>query len=105
LSDERDKTDIVDLPYGLDFINKTRPVQFVWNMRDNPDSPKQGKTRNGFIAQELLALGNNEQHDLVLEENPEKLEAAYSALLPMLTKAVQELSAKVEELESKLNGE
>ena len=28
-----------------------------------------------------------------------------SALLPIMVKAVQELSAKVEELESKLNGE
>ncbi len=30
---------------------------------------------------------------------------APSALMPMMVKAVQELSAKVEELESKLNGE
>ena len=34
LSDERDKTAIEDLPYGLDFINDMRPVQFTWNRRD-----------------------------------------------------------------------
>ena len=104
LSDERDKTDIIDLPYGLDFINSTRPVQFKWNIRDKyclENNPHQGKTRNGFIAQELLLIGNNEQHSLVLEDNPDRLEAAYSGMIPMLVKAVQELSAKVKELESK----
>ena len=103
LSDSRDKTDIIDLPYGLDFINKTRPVQFKWDIRDEhckEDNPHQGKTRNGFIAQDLLALGNNEQHQLVYEENPDRLEASYGDLIPMLTKAIQELSAKVDELEN-----
>ena len=104
LSDKRDKTEIIDLPYGLDFINKTRPVQFKWDKRTFIEGdPKQGKTHNGFIAQELLALGNNEQHRLVLDTNPEKLEARYNKLIPMLTKAIQELSAKVEDLEDKLN--
>jgi hypothetical protein len=71
--------------------------------RTQNNAPHQGKTRNGFIAQELLELGNNDQHQLVLEDNPEKLEAAYSAMLPMAIKAIQELSAKVDELENKLN--
>jgi len=62
-------------------------------------NPHQGKTRNGFIAQELLLIGNNEQHNLVLEDNPDRLEAAYSGMIPMLVKAVQELSAKVKALE------
>ena len=34
LSDERDKTAISDISYGLDFINDMRPVQFTWNRRD-----------------------------------------------------------------------
>jgi hypothetical protein len=103
LSDGRDKTDVVDLPYGLDFINKTRPVQFKWDKRTvYEDDQKQGKTHNGFIAQELLALGNNEQHRLVLDENPELLEARYSNLLPMMVKAIQELSAKNDALEVRL---
>jgi hypothetical protein len=99
LSDSRDKTDVSDLSYGLDFINKTRPVEFKWESRDGHS--RDGQVSNGFIAQELLALGNNEQHSLVNENNPEKLEAAYAALVPMMVKAIQELSAKVEELENK----
>jgi hypothetical protein len=103
LSDVRDKTDIIDLPYGLDFINKTRPVQFKWNLRDaKEESTLNGTIRNGFIAQELQDLGNNDQHQLVYDENPEKLEARYGNLMPMLVKAVQELSAQVTALQSEL---
>jgi hypothetical protein len=38
---------------------------------------------------------------LVYESNPEKLEATYGRLIPVLVKAIQELTAKVELLESK----
>ena len=100
LSDARDKTDVVNLTYGLDFINQTRPVTFKWETRDG--NVKDGKTHNGFIAQELLALGNNEQHRLVLESNPEKLEAAYSNLIPMMVQAIQELSTKNDALEARI---
>ena len=108
LSDQRDKTDIIDLPYGLDFINQTRPVQYKWDIRDeyiNPKlgtNPHQGKVRNGFIAQELLALGDAEQHQLAFNDNPDRLEASYGSLIPMLTKAIQELSAQVEALTARI---
>ena len=49
LSDRRDKTDIVDLPTGLNFLNTLRPVKFKWATRDG--NVKDGKTRAGFIAQ------------------------------------------------------
>jgi hypothetical protein len=38
---------------------------------------------------------------LVYDENPEKLEASYGKLIPILVKAVQELAAKVKQLENK----
>ena len=41
--------------------------------------------------------------DLVLEDNPDKLEATPGNLIPVLVNAIKELSAKVEALESKLN--
>jgi len=34
-SDERDKADITDISYGLDFVNLLRPVTFKWDMRDD----------------------------------------------------------------------
>ena len=102
LSDERDKKDIKDLPTGLDFLNGLRPVQFVWNERE-----KEGRKKIkdfGFIAQDLKKSQEEAKMadvlKLVYEENPEKLEASYGKLIPILVKAVQELSAKVSALES-----
>jgi hypothetical protein len=102
LSDSRDKTDIIDSPYGLLFINTVRPVQFKWETRDG--NAKDGKTRIGFLAQELLTAtdGKNAILDLVLEENPDKLEAKQGNLLPILVKALQELSAKNDALEARI---
>jgi hypothetical protein len=56
----------------------------------------------GFIAQELqdaMLNGENEILDLVYESNPERLEAKYGNLIPILTKSVQELSKKSVSLE------
>ena len=102
LSDQRDKTEIVDSPYGLTFINTVQPRQFKWATRDG--NTKDGKTRLGFIAQELLTAtdGNNAVLDLVLDENPNKLEATYGNLLPIMVKAIQELSTKNDALEARI---
>jgi len=35
-----------------------------------------------------------------MDENPDRLEASYGKLVPILTKAIQELSAKVTALEA-----
>ena len=62
---------------------------------------KDGTVRAGFIAQELQeAQKDSEYLDLVLEDNPEKLEAKQGKLIPVLVKAIQELSAKVAALEA-----
>ena len=110
LSDGRDKTDIIDNPFGLEFLNNLKPRQFKWETRDG--NVKDGTTRLGFIAQELLeaADGNNDVLDLVYESNPERLEAKYGNLIPVLVKSVQELSlrldtanAEIETLKGQIN--
>ena len=99
LSDRRDKTDIVDLEVGLDFINSLLPRQFKWQTREG--STKDGTVRAGFIAQELQeAQKGSEYLDLVMEENQDKLEAKQGKLIPVLVKAIQELSTKVQALEA-----
>ena len=103
LSDRRDKTDIVDLPVGLDFINSVRPVKFKWQTREGTPA-KDGKIRAGFIAQELQeAQSGSEYLNLVMDENPEKLEAKQGKLIPVLVKAIQELSAEVQQLKAQIN--
>ena len=41
--------------------------------------------------------------DLVYDEDPEKLEASAGKLIPVLVKAIQELSGKVDSLQEELN--
>lgn len=120
LSDERDKTDIEELPVGLDFVNALRPVRFTWNTRiPEPVTYPDGTIREftsadvrtgvedmGFIAQDLVAAEDElDAHDwlqLTLRDNPEKLEATQGRLIPILVKAIQELSAEVELLKSQV---
>ena len=102
LSDRRDKTDIIDLPVGLDFVNSLLPRQFKWQTREGVPN-KDGKVRAGFIAQELQeAQVGSEYLDLVMDNNPEKLEAKQGKLIPVLVKAIQELSEKNSVLEAKV---
>ena len=116
LSDQRDKTEIVDSPYGLTFLNSLRPVQFKWQRRKLLDyeneqdfvNPTDGKTRVGFIAQELQSAQNavNETTkdilNLVQEDNPLRLEAKQGNLIPVIVKALQELSTKVDNLTNRV---
>jgi hypothetical protein len=58
----------------------------------------------GFIAQEFDEVQKTEHAEwlnLVLKDNPEKWEATYGNLLPVIVKAIQELSIKNEKLEIK----
>ena len=104
LSDERDKKDITHLSAGLDFVKGLKPVEFIWDERGE-DGKKDIKDF-GFIAQDLKK--SQEDADLadtlklVYEENPEKLEASYGKLVPILVKAIQEMSLKMESLSKEI---
>lgn len=97
LSDARDKTNIEESSYGLDLVNSLKPVTFEWDTRDGA---KKGVKDLGFIAQDLKEL-DNEHLGLVYSENPDKLEATYGRLIPVLVKAIQDLSKEIEILKSK----
>ena len=103
LSDKRDKTNIETLPVGLDFINELKPVSFDWDRRDGTFKDKKD---TGFIAQELdeVQVKYNVEDDLELgsKDNPDRLEASYGKLIPVLVKAIQELSEEVSSLKSEL---
>ena len=103
LSDARDKKDVKELGAGLDFVKGLKPVEFVWD--DRNEEGKHDIKDFGFIAQDLKKSQEDAELadtlKLVYEENPEKLEASYGKLVPILVKAIQDLSAKVEALEAK----
>lgn len=104
LSDRRDKTDIVELDIGTDFIRGLRPVKFAWNMRDKGCV---GRLEAGFIAQDLQDISRRHKAEwvgLVHDANPERLEAAPGKLLPIMVKAMQEMAAAIASLEVKVKG-
>ena len=120
-SDIRLKEDIQDEVVGLDFINQLRPVTFRWKKEkdvpeelvtykaDSEERVMNGKYNHGFIAQEVKEVIDNtpdikEGFDMWSEDDADgRQRIGEGALIPMLTKAVQELWAKVEDLVDKLN--
>jgi hypothetical protein len=101
LSDRRDKTDINTLDLGLDFVKSLNPVKFKWQTRDG--NGKDGSYEAGFIAQDFQQLQKENDADylkLVMDTNPDRLEASYGKLIPVLVKAIQELTIEVETLKS-----
>lgn len=105
LSDARDKTDIQPLNAGLEFVEALNPVSFTWNMRDGG---KVGVADTGFIAQDLQAAQADTGVSipgLVYDVNPDKLEAGYGKLIPVLVQAIKDLSAKVNLLEAQLEAQ
>ena len=117
LSDARDKTNVIDLPEGLGFINKLRPVKFEWATRDG--NGKDGSYEHGFIAQDLQKAvydftGSNTALSAVYKQNfTDKEQDKYKEeelghvdmvkLVPVLVKSIQELSAKVKLLQARVD--
>jgi hypothetical protein len=117
-SDKRDKTDVSPMDLGLEFINQLEPVTYRWDKRskynkDQSVSPdgiyKEKQLEGGFLAQDVEAIENqygyqqSDKTNLIthLSEDGKMYGIKYSKLVPMLTKAIQELSAEVEKLKQK----
>lgn len=98
LSDARDKANVEESDYGIDFVNSLKPVKFEWDTRDGA---KKGVKDLGFIAQDLKEV-DDDYLRLVYDENPEKLEASYGRLIPVLVKAIQEMSTEIKSLKAEL---
>ena len=101
VSDARDKTNFAPVPHGLEFVKALQPTAYQFRTaRDSEET--NGGVRYGFKAQDVLALeGDNPV--IVDNEDEDKLRMVDTALIPVLVKAVKELSAKVDELQTEIN--
>jgi len=98
-SDERIKDKIAPLDSGLDVVAKLNPVTYKYKK----DWSKDQSTQTGFIAQELLtALEGKNYVDGVVQQGGEYMSVAYQNIIPILTKAIQEQQAIIEELKAKV---
>lgn len=127
-SDSRDKTDIKPLEKGLEFVMKLKPVTGYYDRRDSyvdelfqdlPEderseklrkwwakpkkdgSHKEDRLRHWFIAQDVAALEAEYGQLPMVNLKYDTYTLEYETFIPVLTKAIQELTEKVEALERK----
>jgi len=101
VSDARDKTNFAPIGHGLSFVNQLNPISFQFKESRETDV-SHGPVRYGFKAQEILALeGDNPV--IIDNEDAEKLRYNGEALVPVLVKAIQELSAVNEALAARIS--
>ena len=97
-SDIRMKKNIISMPNGvLDILNQLRPVKFDFKIDESNKS-----FYAGFIAQEVDPILPNLAIAPITPETDDMYGIDYAGFVPYLVKAIQELSAKVSELENKL---
>ena len=129
-SDARDKFDITNLSLGLNLVNTLTPKKFKFNTRSKykvvtvPDENKpevyeetydqegfDNKTKAsedysyGFLAQDVkekVEALDSDPTTIVDEANEDELMLRMSELIPVLWKAVQELSTKNDALEARI---
>jgi hypothetical protein len=118
-SDKRIKNTITPIESSINFINKLEPVSYYLNHFSHEDTLNSITTDNtgkrkhfGLVAQDVKAALDNSgypssEYSLWKGSEPgeeDRLQSvSYDEMVPHLVKAVQELSAKIEELESRLN--
>ena len=97
-SDERDKTDIADLNYGLNFIGELAPKAFKYR-NNRTTTATDNVCRYGFLAQDIQEVEDGD-HVIVDERNQEQFGINSDYLIPILVNAVKELKTRVEALEA-----
>ena len=123
ISDERRKKEIQDSTVGLSYINDLRPVTYNWRAPNelphdfegydaDDTTPQSTEKQIGLIAQEVKAVNDAHSLDFNLAwEKPDGYEdinkngvqaITYENLVMPLIKAVQELSAKNDALEARI---
>jgi hypothetical protein len=91
-SDISIKKDIKDIEYGLDAVLKLKPRSYKMKQDD--------LEQIGFIAQEVEEVIK----ELVTTDNKDMKGLSYGQLTAVLTKAIQEQQAQIEELKAIING-
>jgi hypothetical protein len=89
----RYKHDVEELEKGLNEVMQLRPVSFKFN--------GEARTNMGFIAEEVDELGLSDVMLYNEEKQPEGV--IYANMVALLTKAIQEQQAQIEDLKNEVN--
>jgi hypothetical protein len=98
-SDANIKENIIDLDSSLNIVNNLKPVVFNYiNTSVNNDTK-----HLGFIAQDVYqTLENKDYLGSIVRSDGETLSIAYSNIIPLLTKAIQEQQTLIKALEQRI---
>jgi hypothetical protein len=98
-SDANIKENIIDLDSSLNIVNNLKPVVFNYiNASVNNDTK-----HLGFIAQDVYqTLENKDYLGSIVRSDGDTLSIAYSNIIPLLTKAIQEQNALIKALEQRI---
>lgn len=103
-SDQKLKTDIVNIGEMTNIIKSLRPITFK-RLSQPADDNKTSAKYYGFIAQEVNEILPDLVHTNIdtdfdgSDKGTKTLALSYSELIPILTKAIQELEARITALE------
>ena len=125
-SDERDKTDFVDLDLGLEFVKALEPVTYYWDRRSSygdkeaEDYDLTAQTPDGTHKEEWMDVGFKAQSVQALEEaagysvadksnltvslssDGNQYGLRYEKFVPILVKAIQEQDAIIASLTARI---
>lgn len=122
-SDLRDKADIRDTSYSLDFVRGLRAREYRWDMRDDyivvdddgvvtklekDGSKKRERFHSGYIAQEVKELcdslgvdfGGYQDHSI--DGGCDSFSLGYDEFIPHIQKAVSMAWDKIDEMEARI---
>ncbi len=100
-SDEREKANLQRSQLGLNFISALEPVSWTWKKNDD------GRTHYGLSAQRTKRAADSLGVDfggIIYDDKADRYHLSYSEFIAPLISAMQELTARVEQLEAKDNG-
>ena len=100
LSDKRLKKDVMLLDDGLSKVMALRPITFNWNKIVNPELKLDDRNHLGFIAQEVEAV--LPQVVSTADDAMKTKSVAYSDIVPVLTKAIQEQQTEITDLKKQV---
>ena len=122
ISDVRAKEEITDIPDGLTLLNKFRPITFKYKGNTSLTQPivkhisgsveeateEIQELQHGFVADEVLTIapqyidvGVGEIGDEIVDDFKSM---STQALIPMMVKAIQELSIELDGLQAQISG-
>jgi hypothetical protein len=85
---------------SLEKIGRLRPAEYSYN---DPSKGDTEKLSMGIMAQDINEIWPFEEYSILHKDFQGMYAVEYYQLIAPMVKAIQELSAKVEELEEKLN--